>query len=220
MIVLGVDPGLSGAFVLLDTERRRLVAALDMPILRDGRKGVIVDGVAIEAWIAEWTTERPALAMVEEVEALSYKGKDGEMKRESGTSALVSGAVFGGILTTLHRLRVPIKFVRAGVWKAWAKVTGKPKVAVLEVARIRFGDPDVLELRRGHCNKGQAIARADAALIADFAAPKPQAFAVADVLEPLGAVDRTPRLTPREIVAKRRRRPARKQPPPAHDLFG
>ena len=52
MFVLGVDPGVTGAAVLVDTTAMEVVDWLDLPIVRDGET-VWVDGALVLDWIKE-----------------------------------------------------------------------------------------------------------------------------------------------------------------------
>lgn len=148
---LGIDPGQSGAWALLD-ERGRLVDAGDMPIGdEDGR----VDGEALRAAWADLVIEA---ATVERV---------GQITRIKGRAMGIGGRFnFGwnaGVPSTVLRiLGIPVTYVDLTVWKPAVGVTADKKTS-LALAR-RTWPAQAASLFKRAKDDG----RAEAALIASY----------------------------------------------------
>lgn len=141
-MILGVDPGLTGALAWLD-DNGRLVDACDMPTV-DGQ----VNCAELAGIIRGLT---PRLAAVERVHSMPGQGVSSTFK--FGTS-------YGAILGVLGALQVPVRHVAPGVWKRQAGLIGAGKDASRGKAIDRW--PDRHDLFRRKKDHG----RADAALIA------------------------------------------------------
>jgi crossover junction endodeoxyribonuclease RuvC len=138
-LVLGVDPGLTGALALVETEGPRLVAVLDMPVIRYG-KATIIDG----ARILDWLDGRGISAIViEDVHSMPANGLTG--RRQGIASTFAFGRAVGGVEAVLTAIGVPMIHARPQVWKKRAGL-GKDKLASLDLARLRFGPRE--EFRR------------------------------------------------------------------------
>ena len=108
MIVVGIDPGLSGAIAIL--ENNRVLNIFDMPVMAEGKKNkrqlnsaqlvsIIKDGTKPESEIA---------VVVEQVNAMPGQGV---------TSMFNFGQTFGAIKGVCAALELPIFFVRPSKWK-------------------------------------------------------------------------------------------------------
>ena len=149
MLILGIDPGLTGAAALLDSDGVPELVA-DLPVIRDGRLAWI-DGGAMQSTLLDALHGRPCRAVVERVSA---------MPRQGIASAFNFGVGLGSILATLQGLRLPIELVTPAQWKA-ALGLGKDKRASLDKARLLF------PLAELHLAKHDG--RAEALLLAHFA---------------------------------------------------
>ena len=103
MIVVGIDPGLSGAIAIL--ENNKVLNIFDMPVMAEGKKNkrqlnsaqlvsIIKDGTKPESEIA---------VVVEQVNAMPGQGV---------TSMFNFGQTFGAIKGVCAALELPIFFVR------------------------------------------------------------------------------------------------------------
>ena len=149
MRILGVDPGITGALVLMD-QSWRVLSALRMPTLKAG-KGSEVNCAAVAAWIE---ANRPIdHAYVELVHSMPGQGV---------TSTFTFGLATGAIVGVLSGLKVPITRVPPQTWKKRCGLIGKDK----DCARGRAIQlwPEWRELDGK--TAGQAFA--DAALIARY----------------------------------------------------
>jgi len=149
MLTLGVDPGLSGALALLDSDGMPEFVA-DLPVIRD-HKLAWIDGGALQSTLLEVLHGRPCRAAVERVSSSPQQGV---------ASAFTFGIGFGSILATLQTLRLPIELITAVQWKT-ALGLGKDKRASLDKARLLFPSTEL------HLAKYDG--RAEALLLAHFA---------------------------------------------------
>lgn len=148
MFTLGVDPGCTGALVLVDVDALRVLRLLDIPLIRD-KKLAWVDGAIVIDWLEEC---RPEIAVVERVHYWSYD------KHPSATSYMVR--IAGGIEACLSVLSIPIVHVEPSAWKRRAGLIGKDKTASLALAKARLSWPAGTMRLEKHKD------RAEAALVA------------------------------------------------------
>lgn len=146
-LVLGCDPGLSGALALVETDGPQLSEILDMPVIRYG-KAAVIDGARILDWL---DGREIAAIVVEDVHS---------MPRQGVASMFAFGRALGGVEAVLTAVGAPITHVRPQAWKKRAGL-GREKAGSLDLARLRFGPRE--EFRR---KKDEG--RAEAALIALF----------------------------------------------------
>lgn len=143
---LAVDPGISGALAIVNSQGR-CIDYLLMPTIKLGTKNR-VNGAAIRAWLDQW----PGLshAYLEKVQARPAEGPAGAFS--FGHSAgLVEGIITGA--------GIPLTMVTPQSWKKHHKLIGTEKDAARSRAVQLFPDQRVLDLK----GKGQALA--DALLI-------------------------------------------------------
>jgi len=158
-IILGIDPGVSGALAWLRNGKFEAVA--DLPtrtVPRGSRRARELDGAALRSLLLSLP---PTYTVVEQVHAMPPRGG-----RTAGTqSSFNFGRTVGMILGELHGLRYPFVLVTPQAWKrAWA-LLGAPKAAALDVARKAYPEA-ALDLTRQ-----KDVDRADALLIAGAADP-------------------------------------------------
>ena len=149
MLTLGIDPGLSGALALLDSEGVAELVA-DLPVIRDGKLSWI-DGAALQGTLLEALHGRTCRAAVERV---------GAMPRQGIASAFNFGCGLGSILATLQTLRVSIELITPAQWKT-ALGLGTDKRASLHKARLLFPSADLALAKHD--------GRAEALLLAHYA---------------------------------------------------
>jgi crossover junction endodeoxyribonuclease RuvC len=147
-LILGVDPGLTGALAVLSTDGSLELVA-DLPIVRD-RSLAWVDGGALQSMLLGAIGGRQSRAVIERVSA---------MPRQGVASSFQFGVGFGSILSVLQALHIRIEFVTPVVWKKSYGLS-KDKHASLHKARLMF---PTVEL---HLAKHDG--RAEALLIADY----------------------------------------------------
>ncbi len=149
MLTLGIDPGLSGALALLDSDGTPELVA-DLPVIRD-HKLAWIDGSALQSTLLEALSGRPCRAFVERVSSSPQQGV---------ASAFTFGVGFGSILATLQTLRLPLELITPAQWKT-ALGLSSDKRASLDKARLLFPSAEL------HLAKHDG--RAEALLLAHFA---------------------------------------------------
>ncbi len=143
-LILGIDPGKTGAIAVLDTDGR-LLDVVDMPDVTGAALGAEVRMLLDD--LAPHTVE---VAWVERV-----GGRPGE----GASRAFAFGAGWGGLLGALGALSVRVELVAPSAWKARMRLT-KDKAACRQRAMERW--PADAERFRRIKDDG----RAEAALIA------------------------------------------------------
>lgn len=150
-VVLGIDPGLSGALAALDTEGR-VVQVLDMPTLETGNGRRTVNALALRELLQALPPIRAS--WIESVAA---------MPTDSRVAAFAFGRSVGTIETACILFGASIQRVTPQAWKRAAGLpAGAPKAASVEAAlRLLPGCAPYLTRAKDH-------GRADALLIARY----------------------------------------------------
>lgn len=104
-VVLGVDPGLSGALAFLDEIANRVVAIYDMPLV-DGPRSGEVDFLKLVALVEK---HDPKIAVTEDVWGFC---------KNSAASSFTFGASYGCLIGAFAYMRRPLVRVRPQVWQA------------------------------------------------------------------------------------------------------
>ena len=108
MIIIGIDPGVSGGISIL--ENKKVIEVFDMPTMIDGKKNKRqVNGSQVTNIIKENVhTNKETIVVVEHVNAMPGQGV---------TSMFNFGQSFGVIKGVCAALELPIFFVRPSKWK-------------------------------------------------------------------------------------------------------
>lgn len=146
--VLGIDPGCSGALVLV-TEQGGYIDHLAMPTIKVGAKSR-VNGAAVAAWLRQYGI------------AHAYLEQVGAMPGQGTASMFTFGHAAGVAEGILQGLGVPYTLVTPQAWKKSAGLIGSDKDAARSRAIQLYPELRALDAKA----KGQAIA--DALLIARF----------------------------------------------------
>jgi hypothetical protein len=152
-LILGIDPGLSGALAVLSADGSVELLA-DLPVIRDLSLAWI-DGGELQSIILGALRGRTAGAMVERVSSMPGQGI---------ASSFQFGVGYGSILSVLQALHIRIELVTPAVWKRSYGLS-KDKHASLHKARLLFPTAE-LHLTRHH-------GRAEALLLAHYALTRP-----------------------------------------------
>lgn len=160
-MILGIDPGLSGAWALLGRDGK-VIGCDELPVIRDLNTAWI-DPVALSEQIIGCAGLSPQLpagitAFVERVNSMPKQGV---------ASSFTFGTSFGSVLAAVQALGVSMRLVRGGDWKRALGMTRPkgletydPKAVSLDKARLLF--PGVrLDRKKDHN-------LADALLIAHY----------------------------------------------------
>lgn len=144
--VLGIDPGCSGALVLI-TEHGGYIDHLAMPTIKVGTKSR-VNGAAVAAWVRQYGITHAYLEQV------------GAMPGQGTASMFTFGHAAGVAEGILQGLNIPYTLVTPQAWKKSAGLIGSDKDAARSRAIQLYPGLRALDAKA----KGQAIA--DALLIA------------------------------------------------------
>lgn len=144
--VLGIDPGCSGALVLI-TEQGSYIDHLAMPTIKVGTKSR-VNGAAVAAWIRQYGISHAYLEQV------------GAMPGQGTASMFTFGHAAGVAEGILQGMNIPYTLVTPQAWKKSAGLIGSDKDAARSRAIQLYPGLRALDAKA----KGQAIA--DALLIA------------------------------------------------------
>ena len=108
MMIVGIDPGVSGAISIL--ENKKVIEIFDMPTMIDGKKNKRqINGSQVTNIIKErLRDEKEIIVVVEQVNAMPGQGV---------TSMFNFGQSFGVIKGICSALSLPIYFVRPTKWK-------------------------------------------------------------------------------------------------------
>ncbi|MEH3580954.1 crossover junction endodeoxyribonuclease RuvC [Enterobacter cloacae] len=146
--ILGIDPGCSGALVLV-TEQGGYIYHLAMPTIKVGTKSR-VNGAAVAAWLRQYGITHAYLEQV------------GAMPGQGTASMFTFGHAAGVAEGILQGLNIPYTLVTPQAWKKSAGLIGCDKDAARSRAIQLYPELRALDAKA----KGQAIA--DALLIARF----------------------------------------------------
>ena len=108
MIIIGIDPGISGAISII--EDKKILEVYDTPTMIDGKKNKKqINGAQVTNIIKEiLNSGKEVIAVVEHVNAMPGQGV---------TSMFNFGQSFGVIKGICAALSIPIYFVRPSKWK-------------------------------------------------------------------------------------------------------
>ncbi len=146
-MIIGIDPGCTGALVVLD-EEHNVIAHILMPTVKVGTKSR-VNGAAIAAFLREHAQGGHA-----------YLEQVGAMTQQGSASMFTFGHAAGVVEGILQGIGIPYSLVTPQAWKKRAGLIGQDKDAARSRAIQLYPDLRVLDLK----GKGQAVA--DAILIA------------------------------------------------------
>jgi crossover junction endodeoxyribonuclease RuvC len=154
-IIIGIDPGFTGAIAVLTVaDAPKLVALIDMPLraasrLNPGATKNNIDVHALAQFIKRWATDpnvELALAVVECVNAAPDQGV---------VSMFRFGEGFGMLKGVLAAFNVRLSLPLPAVWKAAMNVS-HVKSTSLELARFHMGAIEDLRLNKHH-GRAEAI---------------------------------------------------------------
>ena len=151
-VVLGIDPGQTGAIAVYDGER--IEAVLDLPTMaRLHGKGQQIDPYSLASALLDLCHGRSASAVVEAVAAMPGQGV---------ASTFRFGESVGVVLGVLGALQIPVRMVTPGRWKKAAGILGRDKDAARTLA-IQL-HPEIAD----QLTRKKDFGRADAVCIAVF----------------------------------------------------
>ena len=153
MIIIGIDPGLSGGIAVIDNNK--VIDLFDMPVMADGKKNKKQLNSALLAKLIKEKTlnSSESAVIVEQVNAMPGQGV---------TSMFNFGQTFGAIKGICATLELPIFFVRPSKWKKHFELINSSKDASRTKAIEMY--PHLAE----KLSKKKDVNKSDAILIARF----------------------------------------------------
>ena len=148
MIIIGIDPGVSGAITIL--ENKKVLDVFEMPTMIDGKKNKKqVNGSQVSNIIKEWKKDnKETIVVVEHVNAMPGQGV---------TSMFNFGQSFGVIKGICSALSMPIYFVRPTKWKKYFNLIKTNKDASRTKVIEAYPDISSKLSRKKDSNKADAI---------------------------------------------------------------
>ena len=147
MRVLGIDPGVSGAVVIINVNgdaAAQLVAAIEVPLTGVKAKRR-VDVIALRDWIAQHT---PQHAFIERAQAMPRQGRSSGFAYGRCTGALEAVIVCAG---------VPMTIVEPALWKKFHGLRGGDKESGRQRAMQLFPTAHAELARKKDHGKGDAM---------------------------------------------------------------
>lgn len=164
MIILGIDPGISGAACIYDAQIHKVLDVIDLPTEAWGKEKRHIDVHALLRWVAD-RDQRPDNCAIERVNAMpSIPDKSGKRRGMGSASAFRFGMVYGELRGAAAAMGIKIYDVMPGVWKELFELTGRDKDAARQMV-LKLHPEVAGELKR---KKDQG--RAEAILIARWLA--------------------------------------------------
>ena len=153
MLVIGIDPGLSGAIAIL--EDKKVLNILDMPVMAEGKKNKrqINSAQLVNIIKKNIFKTNEISVVVEQVNAMPGQGV---------TSMFNFGQTFGAIKGVCAALELPIFFIRPSKWKKYFELINSSKDASRTKAIEMY--PSLSD----QLSKKKDVNKSDAILIARF----------------------------------------------------
>ena len=153
MKIIGIDPGLNGAIVIM--ENNKVLSVFDMPVMSEGKKNKkqLNSAQLVNIFRENMNNEEETIVVVEQVNAMPGQGV---------TSMFNFGQTFGAIKGVCAALNLPIFFVRPSKWKKYFELLNSSK----DASRTK-----VIEMYPKLSNqltKKKDVNKSDAILIAKF----------------------------------------------------
>ena len=153
MIIIGIDPGVSGAISVL--ENKKVVEIFDMPTMIDGKKNKKqVNGAQVTNIIKDkLNLSKEIVVVVEHVNAMPGQGV---------TSMFNFGQSFGVLKGVCSAMQLPMYFVRPAKWKKYFNLINSEKDA------SRTKAIEIFPYISSQLSKKKDANKADAILLASF----------------------------------------------------
>ena len=151
-VIIGIDPGITGAIAVLDKDTTKIIQLEDMPITPDGKgKKNKVSGTGIKRVLGQYSPDDVFMVVLEQVHAMPGQGV---------SSMFSFGRSYGAIEAAVGVLGFSLVYVTPQRWKRTAGLIGALKDASRGKVLDLYPDASV------HRKKDSG--RADAVLIARY----------------------------------------------------
>lgn len=161
-LVVGIDPGNSGAFAVYDTTSGLIMSIADMPTWYQQigkKKRPRIDAVAVAEMFDTFELMSVELVVIEAI---------GGRPKQSASGGFVLGYGVGLIYMAALYSKIPLETIPPTTWKKVMNVPGKVKAeAGAIIARADELFPQSRQLFRGP-RSGEKLDRAEAAMLAKY----------------------------------------------------
>lgn len=171
MIILGVDPGLTGAIAAVNW-RGEFLDLADMPTVARATSDAVVrnevDPRALAVILRDWSARHAwapetVVAFLERVNAMpSVPGKDGKRRTLGAATGFSLGDSFGAIRGVIAARFISVEYVYPQTWKRAYQLKG-PDKDLARATALKFYPSAPLDRKKDH-------GRAEALLIARYGA--------------------------------------------------
>ena len=153
MIIIGIDPGISGAISVI--ENKKILEVYDTPTMIDGKKNKKqINSAQVTNIIKEkLNSDKEVIVVVEHVNAMPGQGV---------TSMFNFGQSFGILKGICSAMQLPMYFVRPAKWKKYFNLLNSEK----DASRTRA--IEIFPYFSSQLSKKKDSNKADAILIASF----------------------------------------------------
>ena len=155
MLIIGIDPGISGSICFLDNGK--ILDVIEMPVMTDGKKNKKqVNGSQVYNEITKRIKQfekNQIRVVIEHVSAMPGQGV---------TSMFNFGQSFGILKGICTAMQLPMYFVRPAKWKKYFNLINSEKGA------IRTRAIEIFPYFSSQLSKKKDVNKADAILIASF----------------------------------------------------
>ena len=150
-VIIGIDPGLSGAIAVLESRKKSILRLEDMPVVPDGKKRK-VSGHGLKEILKHYPRATVDMVYLERVSAMPGQGV---------VSMFSFGRSVGAVEAAISLLELPLTYVTPQKWmERSAGLIGTVKDASRGKVLDLYPDADVLRKKDN--------GRADAVLIARY----------------------------------------------------
>lgn len=157
MIIIAIDPGLSGAAAIMGLMSREFLDIVDLRTVADGENRQI-DAAHLAGLLERY---EPDHAVIENVQPMpSIPGKDGQRRAMGAASAFRFGLSCGIIRGVIRAYEIPVTMVHPQSWQRHFELSGADKRPHLQAIRRLYPSAAKFITRAGHDG------RADAGLMA------------------------------------------------------
>ena len=148
MIIIGIDPGLSGAIAIL--ENNKVLNIFDIPVMSEGKKNKrqLNSALLVSLLKENLKNNEEVAVVVEQVNAMPGQGV---------TSMFNFGQTFGAIKGICAALDLPIYFVRPSKWKKHFELINSSKDSSRTKAIEMYPKLSNQLARKKDVNKSDAI---------------------------------------------------------------
>lgn len=133
-LILGIDPGFSGALAILDLELHQPAAIADMPLSKaTGKNQIDLKGLA--DFLGPWA-DQIRFCILENVSAMTYIDKHGEIRGQGAAASFEFGRSMGILQGMLAAFKIPVILSHPSSWKSALGLSSNKKDSLALVNKL------------------------------------------------------------------------------------